>query len=313
LDKKEIYKLVDDIKLKAMQTLAESNTPAYPKYYEQTFKDAVNTIPNEELRNLFKKVTDQSPSDAEKDLEKYINLTQETFDKFSETNKGISKVIVGQGEYIDKLANEHKNGGIDYDKIVSGMISFQGQLLDEIRKSDEHIRKLELELSVALNESMVDRLTKLKNKRAYISDMTKFFATHKSTVGEKILYIDIDDFRALNDKYGYLAGDKVLVFIANTLKSYIGDEDRVYRIGDEDFASVIGNMQQSKVEELADRIRSKIEVSKLVYAEEVIQLTVSIGIVEHEQGEDIIAINAKAQKALEKAKALGKNRVVYLA
>jgi diguanylate cyclase len=312
LDKKDIHKIVDDIKLKAVQSMSDSNTPAYPKYYEQTFKDIVSAMPNEELRNLFKKVTDLSPSEAEKDLEKYIDITKETFEKFSESNKEISKVIVGQGEYIDKLSVAHKDGGVDYDKIVSGMVSFQGQLLDEIRKSDEHIRKLEMELNVALNESMIDRLTKLKNKRAYISDMSKFIATHLQTTGEKILYIDIDNFKALNDKFGYLAGDKVLVFVANTLKSYIGDEERIYRVGDEDFAVVIGNMQRPKVEELADRIRSKVSVSKLVYAEEVIQLTVSIGIVEHKEGEDLIAINSKAQKALEKAKELGKNRVVFL-
>ena len=86
MDKKEIYKLVDDIKLQTIQSLSDSNTPAYPKYYEQTFKDIVSVIPNEELRNLFKKATDLSPSEAEKDLEKYINLTKETFDKFSESN-----------------------------------------------------------------------------------------------------------------------------------------------------------------------------------------------------------------------------------
>ncbi len=232
---------------------------------------------------------------------------------FSNTNKEISKVIVGQGEYIDKLSEQGSSGFVDYEQIVAYMIGFQTKLLSEIKKSDEHIRKLEIELNNALQKSMVDRLTKLHNKRAYITDMTKILqAANGEKLNMSVIYIDIDNFRDINDRNGYLGGDKVLVFVSNTLKSYLGDEDKIYRVGDEDFAIIISKGGAEKSKELAERIRSKIEISKLVYSEEVIQLTICAGVISHESGDDLISMNTRGQKAIDEAKKSGKNRVAVL-
>lgn len=313
MNRAELLSIIDSVKEKALLKLSESNTPAYPKYYEQVFKDTLATMQGEEIKQIFQKYSDHAPLEAEKDLERYIALSQETFEMFSNSNKEISKVVVGQGEYIDKLSEEGSAGHIDYEKIVSYMLSFQSKLLEEIRKSDEHIRKLEIELSNALQKSMMDRLTKLHNKRAYITDMTKItHAAGTEKLDLHVIYIDIDNFKDINDRFGYLGGDKVLVFVSNTLKSYLGDEDKIYRIGDEDFAIVIGNGGINKAKEIAERIRSKIEISKLVYSEEVIQLTICAGVISHEAGDDLIALNTRGQKAIEDAKKGGKNRVVVL-
>ena len=313
MTRNELLTIINDVRDKTITKLAESETPAYPKYYEQVFKDMLSSIQSEDIKGIFQKFSDHATLEAEKDLEKYIELSQETFEMFSGSNREISKVIVGQGEYIDKLSEQEPNGHIDYEKIVSYMLGFQTKLLEEIKKSDEHIRRLEIELNTALQKSMIDRLTKLHNKRAYITDMTKII--HSS--GDKkldmtIVYIDIDNFRDINDRFGYLGGDKVLVFVSNTLKSYLGDEDKIYRVGDEDFAIILHKGGTEKAAELAERIRSKIEVSKLIYSEEVIQLTICAGVISHEIGDDLITINTRGQKAIEEAKKVGRNKVVIL-
>ena len=313
MNRTELLTIIDSVRDKALQKLIDSNTPAYPKYYEQVFKDTLAVMQDEEIKQIFQKYSEQAPQSAEKDLEKYIALSQETFEMFSNSNKEISKVVIGQGEYIDKLSEDSVGGHVDYEKIVSYMIGFQSKLLEEIKKSDEHIRKLEIELSNVLQKSMMDSLTKLHNKRSYITDITKLTHIDNSVKLEThIIYIDIDNFKDINDRFGYLGGDKVLVFVSNTLKSYLGDEDKIYRIGDEDFAIVINKGGLEKAKDIAERIRAKIEISKLVYSEEVIQLTVCAGVISHEAGDDLIAINTRGQRAIDEAKASGRNKVVVI-
>jgi diguanylate cyclase (GGDEF)-like protein len=309
VDRSELLHIITNVRDRAIKKLEESNTPAYPKYYEQVFRDTLSTMQGDDIKNIFQRYVEHAPHEVEKDIEKYIELSQETFEVFANSNKEISKVVVGQGEYIDKLAQ--RGSVVDYEQIVTYMLGFQTKLLEEIKKSDEHIRKLEIELHSALQKSMIDRLTKLHNKRAYINDMSKMLISiEKKKTDTFILYLDIDNFRDINDKYGYEGGDKVLVFVSNTLKSYIGDEDKIYRIGDDDFAVIITHCEIQKANEIAERIRAKIETSKLVYKEEVIQLTVSIGITSHQASDDLIAVNTRGQKAVDSAKASGKNRVV---
>jgi diguanylate cyclase len=116
------------------------------------------------------------------------------------------------------------------------------------------------------------------------------------------MMIDADDFQFLNAEYGHLAGDKVLYFIAQSIKTMIRSGDKVYRYGGEEFAVILGRCDEKQAFAIADNIRSKIAQSNLMYMGKTIRVTVSVGVTVHKQGDTYDDILGRADKALYCAK-----------
>ena len=123
------------------------------------------------------------------------------------------------------------------------------------------------------------------------------------------MMLDIDDFKLVNDKYGHVIGDKVLVFISNVLKKILRDGDKIFRYGGEEFIIILNRIDKDTCEKISQRILATVDTNKLLYKEESIHVTVSIGatvIQKDETAEDIID---RADQALYEAKKDGKNRI----
>lgn len=312
LEKDEVFEFILKIRESVLKKLDETKTPAYPKYYEKLFREAIVNVNNSEFTKLFQRYSESyTKADKDEELERYMSITKKSIDAFSTSNKSISQTVMAQGDYLDSInLDEIDRAHVDYQKIMQSMISFQGQLLDELRRSDEQIRKLESELDQALNESRVDPLTKLMNKRAFSADMEQIFtAAEGRQLDMSILFIDVDDFSDINSEFGHLAGDKVLIFLSNTFKNSVRDGDKVYRYGEEEFVIVLNRLMPKKSLEIANRIRTKVEISKLIYSEQILKVTISIGVTHHREGDSLEDMLARAMDGLKEAKEGGKNLV----
>ena len=155
MEKDEILEFIGKIRDKAITKLSDTMTPAYPKYYDRVFKELMSDVDNQDIAKLFKRYSeDCSEQSRDDELEKYMKMCKQSIDAFTVSNKSMSKAILAQGDYLDSIQTEAPDGiHIDYQKIISSMLSFQGQLLEELRRSDGHIRKLETDLEQALGES----------------------------------------------------------------------------------------------------------------------------------------------------------------
>jgi diguanylate cyclase (GGDEF)-like protein len=312
LEKDEVFEFILKIRESILKKLDSTKTPAYPKYYEKLFREALTDADNIEVTKLFQRYSEAGDKEnGDEELERYMNISQKSLNAFSTSNKSISKTVMAQGDYLDSVKlDDISKVHVDYQKIMQSMLSFQGQLLDELRRSDEQIRKLESELEQALSESKVDPLTKLMNKRAFAADMEGIFsATGERQLDMSLLYIDVDDFANINSEFGHLAGDKVLIFLANTFKNSIRDGDKLYRYGEEEFILVLNRLVPEKSLEIANRIRSKVEISKLIYSEQILKVTISMGVSHHKISDSIEAMFARAAAGLKEAKEGGKNLV----
>jgi diguanylate cyclase (GGDEF)-like protein len=313
LEKDEVFEFILKIRESVLKKLDDTKTPTYPKYYEKLFREALIDANNTEVSKLFQRYSESSTKEnKDEELERYMGISKKSLDAFSVSNKSISQTVMAQGDYLDSInLNDISKVHVDYQKIMQSMLSFQGQLLDELRRSDEQIRKLETELELALNESKVDPLTKLMNKRAFNADMEQIFmATDERQLNMSILYIDVDDFSNINSEFGHLAGDKVLIFLANTFKNSIRDGDKIYRYGEEQFIMVLNRLVPEKSLEIANRIRSKVEISKLIYSEQILKVTISMGVSHHKASDNSIEdMLARAKEGLKEAKLNGKNLV----
>ena len=123
--------------------------------------------------------------------------------------------------------------------------------------------------------------------------------------------IDLDNFKSFNDRYGHMAGDKMLLHIANTLKRNTRDTDFVARYGGEEFAIIFPETNNEIALRVSQRVRAAIERDMLlIRGIGRKKLTVSIGLATypvHAEGVDALIKNA--DKALYTAKQHGKNRV----
>ncbi len=128
--------------------------------------------------------------------------------------------------------------------------------------------------------SLVDLLTRTKNRRYFIQSLTKEIA-RATRSGEAIscLFLDLDHFKQVNDTHGHLTGDRALQSVANCIMPMLRQSDVLARFGGEEFTIMLPNTNQEGAKEIAERIR--IEVSRLAIADDHHQefgITLSIGI-----------------------------------
>ncbi len=127
-------------------------------------------------------------------------------------------------------------------------------------------------------QAMIDPLTGLANRR-YIDKILDNKINEAQRYGIKfgLLFIDIDHFKAVNDKYGHDVGDKVLQMAANTMSSVIRTSDILGRWGGEEFVAVVLNVEEEKLLGVAEKLRISMEKARMENKGTQIKVTISIG------------------------------------
>jgi diguanylate cyclase (GGDEF)-like protein len=122
-----------------------------------------------------------------------------------------------------------------------------------------------------------------------------------------ILILDIDHFKAVNDTYGHIVGDQILVDVSELVRRNTRATESLYRYGGDEFVLLAEQTALDAAVTLAEKLRSQIE--KQIFAAGV-QLTVSIGVAELQHGEDNEGWLGRVDAALYRAKGRGRNQVI---
>ena len=117
-----------------------------------------------------------------------------------------------------------------------------------------------------------------------------------------IAILDLDDFKGINDTFGHLVGDFVLIKFVQIVKSLIRKTDKIYRYGGDEFIIIFNRSTPLNATKTIERILNKIDKTKLKYKDYLIKLTVSAGITCHKKGDDVESIIKRADEALYEAK-----------
>ncbi len=161
--------------------------------------------------------------------------------------------------------------------------------------------------------SVTDELTGLDNRRAA---MTKARQTlmlgRRSGASISLAIIDIDHFKRINDQYGHPFGDKVLQQLARTLKHMVRESDVPARIGGEEFCLLMPDTNSQGAYELCERLHQGIGNMVILHDDDIVPLTVSLGLTttHGQQDYDFDLLYARADEALYRAKAGGRDRIV---
>lgn len=162
-----------------------------------------------------------------------------------------------------------------------------------------------------LHLSITDNLTQLYNSRFFyqrLQNETDRAIRYNHPIS--IIMLDVDDFKNFNDKYGHLEGDHVLTKIGKVLLEGIRKIDSAYRYGGEEFTLLLPETDLEEAVKVAERIRKK-------FGDEIfspgpdkkVHVTVSVGVSEYQQEEEIGEFIKRADNALYLAKKLGKDQV----
>ncbi len=154
--------------------------------------------------------------------------------------------------------------------------------------------------------SITDPLTGIYNKRKFLTDLNNQIENVKRYRSDfSLIILDIDYFKAINDKYGHIIGDEILIEITKVINNSIRDVDIFARIGGEEFAIILPNTKQKDAHFLANRL--KLDIYKHSF-KNIKEITCSFGVGQYYSG-DIIDFIDSVDKALYMAKESGRNKV----
>lgn len=159
--------------------------------------------------------------------------------------------------------------------------------------------------------NITDELTKVHNRRHFISQLRKNLAAWHQHARICVAIIDIDHFKLINDQCGHAQGDHVLKSVARFIVEQLRPGDEFARIGGEEFALLLHRVEGADAKRRLNAIRQLISELKFEHEQQPFQVTVTVGmtmLMAKDQGDDVLH---RADEALYEGKRAGRNCVVW--
>lgn len=171
-----------------------------------------------------------------------------------------------------------------------------------------HERKLSRQLSYQASHDM---LTGLFNRRMFEEQLEMaLLNVSVENRNHALCYVDLDQFKIVNDTCGHVAGDELLRQLGDLLKSCIREGDTLARLGGDEFGLLLENCALKKASEVAEKLRQEVKDFRFVWQDRSFEIGASIGVVGiHADNMDLGTIMAAADMACYAAKDMGRNRV----
>lgn len=186
-------------------------------------------------------------------------------------------------------------------------------LNEGLKESQKQIERLNRELEEVQNQSLLDPLTRVANRRAFERRINAEMSEVEENGGDLCLVLaDIDHFKRVNDTFGHPAGDHVLREFAMIVQKHIKGQDMVARYGGEEFAVILPKTDIFAALNLMVRVKQDIERTQFSFGDPPLslgRLTASFGISAFKPGCDVNDLIGRADTKLYEAKNSGRNLV----
>jgi diguanylate cyclase (GGDEF)-like protein len=212
---------------------------------------------------------------------------------------------------IEAGADDYHAKPVDLDELRARLASANRVLLIH-RKLAERNTELQRDSEASFTVARVDALTGIPNRLSMDEDLRELWS-YARRYGHRysVAMCDVDWFKPYNDRFGHLAGDEVLRRIAKALQDACRNGDRVYRYGGEEFVVLLSEQELPDAQRAMERIRAAVEGLAIPAARagEVVTISVGVSAVGVADGAGPAQWLARADAALYRAKAQGRNRV----
>jgi diguanylate cyclase (GGDEF)-like protein/PAS domain S-box-containing protein len=187
----------------------------------------------------------------------------------------------------------------DHQKIIGAV---------EVFSNNQSLMKMKRRVKSLEHTVIYDPLTGIGNRshmEVKIKTSVQEFQQDRIPFG--ILFIDIDHFKSVNDRYGHNVGDKVLHAVANTLRHNLRDTDTCGRWGGEEFLAVVFNVDNEEIAYIAEKLRILVEQTYISTDDGSLNVSVSIGATRVRRGDTLESLVHRADQLMYQSKAKGRN------
>jgi len=235
-----------------------------------------------------------------------------------EMNKGTAKYSATLNDGLRGMDNIP--GGTELKSIISDLVTNTKEMENssnfaqqKLQESSKTVQKLQVALEAVRQESLTDMLTNIGNRKSFEENLA---ANTKQAIADAsdmcLIICDIDNFKNFNDTWGHHVGDQVLKAVAHSMKTRVGEIGTTARYGGEEFAILLPNMSLENARKTADTIRVSISqrsMKRKSTGESIGKITCSFGVAKYRLNEHRNEFIERADAALYKSKANGKNMV----
>ncbi len=256
----------------------------------------------------------------EKEFREIINLLTEAITGLKADNDDLNEDVYASSDALEAIIRLD-----DIKKIKDALRSEVNALREVMQEKEsrdqsrldrltEQVETLNVELEKALAAAQKDALTGVFNRKAFDIKLRQFFDNAPGNRRFSLLMVDIDDFKAINDRYGHPVGDRVLVSVVHKCQQSIRNEDVLARYGGEEFVVILAGASLRHATKRAGQICKTISAARYTVdpnqADKHLSVTVSIGVGTVRTGDTPDTLVSRADKALYLAKSTGKNKAL---
>ena len=183
---------------------------------------------------------------------------------------------------------------------------------NRIRRAEIEIEALKAELNKATELINLDPLTGLLKRRGMKSGFAAEAArSDRHGTPLCIAFIDIDDFKRINDTHGHAAGDAALTHVARVMRSTLRPNDVLARVGGEEFMALLPNSNEPAAFAALNRLLKAVACNVVIGGQRSISVTFTASVTARAFGEPLEKATSRLDDALHRAKKSGKNRVMF--
>jgi diguanylate cyclase len=273
---------------------------------------------NDELHRLYCQHYDHKTVDLDDIRKEFLTILDSIHEGLSRSGNHLDWYVTRLDQFAEKL-NE-KLSPSQMSTAVDGVISdtrktgdMQRNMKSQLDEMSSEMESMRVELAQVKEQSLKDALTGVSNRSAFnvaLDDLITMSNEEKSRFS--LLLVDIDHFKNVNDTYGHLVGDKILRFVAGTIRRCVKGKDIVARFGGEEFAVILPNTEMAGAYVAAEQIRKAVANSVLRDTQtqkSYGNITISIGVSQMNRNDHPMSLIERADQALYLAKNNGRNRV----
>lgn len=289
----------------------------------RSFGDAKKEI--REAEDFLEELT-QRLQDLEEHLRKAHTGRSELFDHSRRLNAEVSAQVGGLESSLETAADLQqlkRAVSLRLQAIQQSMDVFldeEQQWFTQAESSEQELRERLSTLEKESNElrhrmleahhlALLDAVTDLPNRMAYEERVEQEYARWKRFAEPLTMLVwDVDNFKAINDRYGHQAGDKALRVIAQSLKQRLRETDFIARYGGEEFVTLLCGADEEQAYKVAEKMRMGVMECAFHSAGKAVNVTISCGLSQFAEGDSSEAVFARADQAVYQAKRNGKNR-----
>ncbi|MBB6452309.1 diguanylate cyclase (GGDEF)-like protein/PAS domain S-box-containing protein [Salirhabdus euzebyi] len=220
------------------------------------------------------------------------------------------KALQGETQHYE-CQIKHKDGHIVQLQLTTVPIIIKGRVVGVFGVAKDITEQKEMEEKIK-HLAFHDDLTGLPNRKLFTEKLAKSIDNAKKENGKlAVVFLDLDRFKFINDTLGHLAGDELLMKVANRLEGVLSFEDTVSRLGGDEFIILLNNINEIDIDKIGKKILENFQEPFFINEQE-IHTTPSIGISMYpDSGADIDTLIKNADIAMYGAKEQGKNNYQF--